>query len=208
MSVLTLVWRQVRLISEQWAGPVSGATPLAALIGPPGAPGPEGPAGATGPAGGAGLQGATGATGSQGPIGPAGAVGPQGPVGPQGSTGVAGATGPTGPAGATGSTGPVGPTGPAGPVAPIVTIEVDLGTPVRRSGKFSIAVTGQTVGAPVAIWQAHGPYTGKGFASADEAEMDAVEVSARVTSATQITAFWRCRHRVRGNFKFHYQIGG
>ena len=42
MSGITLVWRQVRLIREQWAGPVAGATPLAALIGPPGSPGPPG----------------------------------------------------------------------------------------------------------------------------------------------------------------------
>ncbi len=184
MTGITLVWRQIRLISEQWAGPVSGATPIAALIGPPGAPGAAGaigPAGATGPAG---------PTGAAGPTGPAGSIGP------------AGASGPAGPAG------PAGPTGTAGPVAPVFSLEVDLGTPARRSGKFIVAVTGQITGTPVHVWQAAGPYSGKGFAGADEAEMDAIEVSARVTSAAQITAFWRCRHRVRGNVKFHYQIEG
>jgi hypothetical protein len=69
-------------------------------------------------------------------------------------------------------------------------------------------VAGQTPGKPVAVWQAPGPYTGKGFAGADEAEMDAIEVSASVTSPTTITAFWRARNRVRGNVKFNYQIGG
>ncbi len=160
MSGITLVWRQIRAISERWAGPVAGATPIAALIGPPGSPG------------------------APGAIGPAGANGPAGPAGPQG------------PAGAPGS------------VAGFTIIEVDLGTPAQRSGRFTIPVSGQTPGKPVSIWQAPGPYTGKGFASADEAEMDALTISANVTSATQITAFWRSRTRVRGNFKFTYHIGG
>ena len=214
MSALTLVWRQVRLISEQWAGPVSGATPLAALIGPPGAPGTIGPAGATGPAGSAGPQGvagptgaigSTGATGLTGAIGPVGIAGPQGPAGLTGAAGPAGATGPTGAIGATGASGAQG---PAGAASIFTLVEVDLGTPARRSGRFSIAVSGQIVGKPVSIAQAPGPYTGKGFAGADEAEMDVVDVSASVTSATQITAFWRSRTRVRGNVKFLYQIGG
>lgn len=217
MSALTLVWRQVRLISEQWAGPVSGVTPLAALIGPPGAPGTIGPAGATGPAGSAGPQGvagptgaigSTGATGLTGAIGPVGIAGPQGTVGLTGAAGPAGATGPTGAIGATGATGASGAQGPAGAAAIFTLVEVDLGTPARRSGRFSIAVSGQIVGKPVSIAQAPGPYTGKGFAGADEAEMDVVDVSASVTSATQITAFWRSRTRVRGNVKFLYQIGG
>jgi hypothetical protein len=89
----------------------------------------------------------------------------------------------------------------------VTAIEVDLGTPARRSGKFIIAVTGQIQGRPVIIWQAPGPYAGKGFAGADEAEMDAIEISASTSSATTITAFWRCRTRVRGNIKFNYQIG-
>ena len=181
MSGITLVWRQVHLILEQWAGPLAGVTPLAALIGPPGSPGAIGPAGATGPAG---------------------SSGPQGIAGPTGSTGATGSTGPVG------ATGPTGPQGPAGPVTALTLVEVDLGTPARRSGKFTIAVSGQTVGKPVSITQASGPYTGKGFVGADEAEMDVVDVSASVTSATSITAFWRSRTRVRGNVKFIYSIGG
>jgi hypothetical protein len=156
MSGITLGWRQIRLVNERWAGPIASATPIAALIGPPGTPG---------------------ATGQTGAVGPAG------------------------------STGPPGPTGPSGGASPAVTVEINLGTPAKRSGKFIIAVSGQTAGKPVLIWQAPGPYTGKGFAGADEAEMDVIEASASVTSATTITAFWRCRTRVRGNIKFHYQIG-
>ena len=105
-------------------------------------------------------------------------------------------------------TGATGSAGPVGPVAALTLVEVDLGTPARRSGKFSIAVSGQTIGKPVTIAQAPGPYTGKGFAGADEAEMDVIDVSASVTAATSITAFWRSRTRVRGNVKFIYSIGG
>lgn len=93
-------------------------------------------------------------------------------------------------------------------MASLTIAEVDLGPVGRRSGKFVIgSLTGLTVGRAVAMWQAPGPYTGKGTL-ADEAEMDAVEVAASVTSATQITAFWRSRTRVRGNHRFSYQIGG
>jgi Collagen triple helix repeat (20 copies) len=183
MSGLTLTWRQVRLISEQWRGPVSSLTPLAAVIGPPGTIGPSGPAG---PAG------------SPGNAGPAGAAGPAGPQGP------AGATGGTGPAG---SAGPQGPAGSAGPASSFTTVEIDLGSLARRTGSFAIAVTGQTTGKPVSIWQAPGPYSGKGFSGPDEAQMDQIDAAASVTSPTVITAFWKCRHRVRGNIKFNYQIG-
>ena len=105
-------------------------------------------------------------------------------------------------------TGATGSAGPVGPAAALTLVEVDLGTPARRSGRFTISVSGQTVGKPVNITQAPGPYTGKGFAAADEAEMDVIDVSASMTSSTQITAFWRSRTRVRGNVKFAYSIGG
>lgn len=217
MSGITLVWRQVRLIRERWAGPVASVTPLAALIGPPGSPGAIGPAGATGPAGAQGVAGPVGAagpagaSGATGSIGPAGSTGATGSAGPTGATGATGATGPSGATGATGSAGAagaVGPPGATGPAATLIPFEIDLGTPARRSGKFTITVTGQTPGKPVAVSQAPGPYSGKGFIAADEAEMDVIDVSASVTSATTITAFWRSRTRVRGNVKFIYQIGG
>lgn len=85
-------------------------------------------------------------------------------------------------------------------------VEVDLGAIARRSGKFTIPGTGLTVGKPVMIQQAVGPYTGKG-ARADEAEMDQLAVTASVTGTTAITAYWTCRSPVRGNRKFLYLIG-
>ena len=210
MSVLTLGWRQERLISESWAGPVSTITPIAAVIGPPGPPGPQGPPGS---ATGSGPVGPAGPVGPVGPVGPAGASGATGSTGAAGSAGATGATGPTGAIGATGAagsqgqTGAAGAQGQAGPVAAISTIEVDLGTPARRAGRFTIAGSAFVPGSAVAIWQAPGPYTGKGFSSADEAQMDDIDVTAAVTSTVLITAFWKCRHRVRGNVKFHYQTG-
>lgn len=212
MTALVLRWRQPDPpVVTQWRG-VDAAMlasvardpliAIAAVIGPPGLAGPAGVAGPAGP---------VGATGPEGATGPAGPAGVQGPIGPTGAQGPQGSVGPAGPAGATGpmgATGPQGPAGPSDPAASLTIAEVDLGPVGRRSGKFVIgSLTGLTVGRAVAIWQALGPYTGKGTL-ADEAEMDAVEVAASCTSATQITAFWRSRTRVRGNHRFSYQIGG
>jgi hypothetical protein len=88
----------------------------------------------------------------------------------------------------------------------MTTVEINLGYPARRSGKFAITGAGMTIGKPVLIQQAAGPYTGKG-SLADEAEMDAIEVSASVTSATTITGYWKSRTRVGGKIKFNYVIG-
>lgn len=84
--------------------------------------------------------------------------------------------------------------------------EVNLGSTARKSGKFTISGSGLTTGRPVLIFQAAGPYSGKGT-RADEAEMDNVAVSASVTSSTQITCYWNSATRVRGNRKFNYLIG-
>jgi hypothetical protein len=84
-------------------------------------------------------------------------------------------------------------------------VEVDLGD-AKTGGKFTIAGSGMTVGKPVMIQQAVGPYTGKGT-RADEAEMDQVTVTASVTAANTITAYWASPRRVKGNFKFNYAIG-
>jgi hypothetical protein len=204
--------------------------PIATVIGPPGAagepglPGPQGPVGPTGPAGAIGPAGAagptgpkgdTGATGLAGGAGSQGAAGPIGPQGLKGDTGVTGATGPAGPMGLTGPVGPAGPQGPAGSpgtgttggAAILTTIEIDLGSVGRRSGRFAIAGSGWTAGKPVMIAQAPGPYSGKGTRD-DEAQMDAIDIVGVVASATQIAAQWKSRTRVRGNYKFTYQIGG
>lgn len=90
--------------------------------------------------------------------------------------------------------------------AVLSTAEVALGTTPRRSGRFTIPGTGLTVGKPLLIVQAVGPYTGKGTL-ADEAEMDQITVAASVTSATEITAYWVSAYLVAGNFKFNYMIG-
>ena len=95
----------------------------------------------------------------------------------------------------------------AGGSLSLTEVEVDLGTAARPSGRFTISGTGMTIGKHVLIQQANGPYTGKGTLS-DEAEMDALVVSAKVTSATVIECFWKClTGRARGNFKFAYAVG-
>lgn len=87
----------------------------------------------------------------------------------------------------------------------LLTTEVNLGSTPTYSGKFTIAGTSMTVGKPVLIQQAAGPYTGKGTLG-DEAE-DQVSVSASVTSSTVITAYWQAVETpVAGNVKFNYTV--
>ena len=108
-----------------------------------------------------------------------------------------------------GPPGPDGPDGPEGPVGPPVAfteVEVDLGTVAKNAGQFTIAGAGMTPARPVLIFKAVGPYTGKGTL-ADEAEMDLISVTASVTSATEITAYWQSAGPVSGNVKFNYVIG-
>lgn len=85
------------------------------------------------------------------------------------------------------------------------TTEVNLGSVPRRGGHFTITASGLTTGKAVNIFQAVGPYTGKGT-RADEAEMDTVVVSASVTSSTVITCYWTSATRVMGNRKFSYIV--
>ena len=89
-------------------------------------------------------------------------------------------------------------------------VEVDLGTPAKRSGKFVLTagLSGLTVGTPVDFRLAPGPFTGKGSTSQDESQLYEITVTAKVTATNAITAFWSSRHRVRGNVKFYYLIGG
>jgi len=87
----------------------------------------------------------------------------------------------------------------------LLTAEANLGSRPMRSGRFTIAGSGMTVGKPVLIQQAVGPYTGKGTL-ADECE-DMVVVTASVTSPTVITAYWRAvATPLRGNVKFNYMV--
>jgi hypothetical protein len=88
----------------------------------------------------------------------------------------------------------------------LTTVEVNLGTYARRSGRFNITSSGLTSGRPVMIVKANGPYTGKGTRS-DEAEMDGITVSGKTTSTTNIECFWQSSTKVRGNHKFDYAVG-
>ena len=88
----------------------------------------------------------------------------------------------------------------------LTTVEKDLGS-AKRSGSFTIAGAGMTIGKPVLISKAVGPYTNKGTL-ADEAEMDIISANASVTSATVITAYWTASGPITGNVKFDYFIGG
>lgn len=93
----------------------------------------------------------------------------------------------------------------SGDALTLATVEVNVGSVPKTGGHFTIAGSGLTVDRPVLINQAVGPYTGKGTL-ADEAEMDQVNVTASVTDAATITAYWSSARRVKGNFKFNYQV--
>ena len=81
--------------------------------------------------------------------------------------------------------------------------EADLGSVPVRSGSFTITDGQINEGHRIVITQAAGPYTGK--ASADEAEMDALTVTAKAAAGTAV-ARWSSATKVRGYFKFHYRI--
>lgn len=85
--------------------------------------------------------------------------------------------------------------------------EQDLGGPVT-SGQFDIAgLSGLTVGRPVYVQQAIGPYTGKGTLD-DDIEMDIIIAAGLVISSTTIRVHWQSMcGPVLGNFKFNYVIG-
>lgn len=87
----------------------------------------------------------------------------------------------------------------------LTTVEVNLGSVARRSGKFNITGSGMTAGKPVSIQQANGPYTGKGTRE-DECEMDMLLVAGKVLDATTIQCFYNSRFQIKGNYKFNYAI--
>jgi hypothetical protein len=71
---------------------------------------------------------------------------------------------------------------PGGAGASATTVEVDLGSTAKTSGKFTITDAAIASTSKVLCWQAPGPYTGKGTL-ADEAAMQPVSVVS-VTPAT------------------------
>jgi len=84
-------------------------------------------------------------------------------------------------------------------------VEVNLGSVPKKQGRFNITSSGLVTGKDVLIKQANGGYTGKGT-RADEAEMDGLVVSGKVTSATNIECYWHSPTKVWKNFKFVYAI--
>lgn len=192
----------------QGATGATGATGAAGARGIPGNDGLDGEDGRPGAAGPAGAQGVAGAAGA------AGDRGLPGEDGVDGEDGLRGATGPQGPAGAPGVTttvtvfipiepdspedpliipGPAGPQGPAGSGGggggTATTIEVALGALATR-GKFTITDGTITATSKVLVWQAPGPYTGKGT-SADEAEMAPVQILATEPATGSAIVKWR-----------------
>jgi hypothetical protein len=91
--------------------------------------------------------------------------------------------------------GPPGPQGPQGPAgggggASATTVEKDLGsTPVFR-GTFSITDAAISGTSKVLVWQAQGPYTGKGTQASD-AEMDRVEIAYVQPAAGSALVGWQ-----------------
>lgn len=182
----------------------AGAAGIDGLVGPLGMPGDQGEAGEVGPPGPQGLTGATGLTGQSGPpwMADDGEEGPPGPPGLTGAAGTNGLNGQDGAAGVTGQTGAVGPPGPPGddgpegPMGPpgpggvtATTVEVSLGSSPATQGSFTITDTAISSSSKVLIWQAPGPYTGKGT-RADEAEMDEFPKLTVAPGAGTATVHW------------------
>jgi hypothetical protein len=85
------------------------------------------------------------------------------------------------------------------------TVEINLGNVAIDGGEFVITGTGFTIGRPVLIVQASGPYTGKGDMM-DEAA-DQCTCTGIVISVTEIKVFWKAiESPLVGNIKFNYSI--
>lgn len=107
---------------------------------------------------------------------------------------------------------------PGSSSATLIERNIASGSPAWQ-GKFVVIDANISFGSKINIWQAQGPYTGKGT-RADEAEMDSLVCYAE-TATGSMTVKWRSvdsyvipfplqglnvRGRVKGNFKFLYQI--
>lgn len=101
-----------------------------------------------------------------------------------GSRAETGPTGPTGPTGATGATGAAGADGVASEV------EVNLSTSPVSSGKFTITDAAINGSSRVLVWQAPGPYTGKGTLS-DEAAFAPVQVLTVIPGSGSAVVYWQ-----------------
>jgi len=96
---------------------------------------------------------------------------------------------------------------PASAPPAFASVEINLGYPARRAGTFQISgLAGLTIGKPVQIWLARGPYTGKGTAAGEEG-MYAGQITGAVTAADTISASFAFSSRIGGVIKFNYLIG-
>lgn len=97
--------------------------------------------------------------------------------------------------GPTGPTGPQGPQGPDGADGVATTIEVDLGSVWKTSGKFTLTDAGISPGSQIRMWQAPGPYTGKGTL-ADEAVLAPIDVIVVVPATGTAVVHWQAKGHV------------
>lgn len=74
--------------------------------------------------------------------------------------------------------------------ATATTVEVDLGSTATFTGKFTITDASITAASKVLVWQAPGPYTGKGT-RADEAEMQPIQIVSVTPGAGQASVRWQ-----------------
>jgi len=85
--------------------------------------------------------------------------------------------------------GSVAPVGGGGGGGTATTVEVDLGSTAKSSGKFTITDAAIGAASKVLVWQAPGPYTGKGTL-ADEAAAQPVNVIAAAPAAGSCVVYW------------------
>jgi len=78
------------------------------------------------------------------------------------------------------------------------TVEVNLGSTPVWEGRFTITDAGIGTSSKVLVWQAPGPYTGKGT-KADEAFMDRIECITEPLAGSA-TVYWRLMGGVRPMF--------
>lgn len=121
-----------------------------------------------------------------------------GPQGPPGTAGIIGRDGLPGPPGFDGEEpdypliipGPIGATGPSGIVDGAKSVSRNLGNKPQWRDTFNIADSSILATSIVHVWQAPGPYFGKGT-RADEAEMDHIHCTTEVVSAGVAKVYWR-----------------
>jgi hypothetical protein len=131
-----------------------------------------------------GLDGLPGIPGSPGSAGAAGANGMQGLMGPPGLD----AEEPEEPLMIQGPIGPQGPAGGGGGSA--TTVEVNLAATATWRGSFTITDAAILGTSKLLVWQAPGPYTGKGT-RADEAELQPVSIIAANPSVGSALVYWQ-----------------